>query len=520
MRRLLLFALPLVLACRGGESAPSRRTVIDSRDLYDPRSLDPSLSTDVPTGRAVGYLFDGLVRFTPDAQVEPGLAERWEISDDGLTYTFHLRQGVTFHDSTPFVARHVVKSFERVLDPTSRGGRAWPLLPIRGADEFASRSATTIAGLSAPNDSTVVITLREPLAVFIKYLAMPVASIVPDPVPENFSERPVGTGPWRLVEWEHDDHLRFARNERYFGKVPAAESLLARIIPEPSTAVAEFESGNVDILNIPVADTRNWEETDAKSATLQTAAALQLWYVAINTTRGPLADRRVRQAINHAIDVPTVVQQLMAGRGKLAAGVIPPSLDGVDAARKPYAYDVARAKQLLAEAGHPNGIDVELWSSQSPPFPRVAETLQAYLREAGIRVTLVQREAAAVREASRAGQVDMHLKDWYADYPDAENFLYPLLHSASRGAGGNVSFYANPAYDAIVTASRRELDDERRFALYRQADSLAFHDAPMAFLFFYNELYAVQPWIRGFQIPAIFNGQRFTDVEIAGQEER
>ena len=520
MRWHLLLALPLVLACRGGEASPSRRTVIDSRDLYDPRSLDPSLSTDVPTGRAVGYLFDGLVRFTPDAQVEPGLAERWEISDDGLTYTFHLRSGVTFHDGTPFVARHVVKSFERVLDPTSRGGRAWPLLPIRGADEFASRSATSIAGLTAPNDSTVVITLREPLAVFTKYLAMPVASIVPDPVPENFSERPVGTGPWRLIEWEHDDHLRFARNDRYFGQVPAAESLLARIIPEPSTAVAEFESGNVDILNIPVADTRNWEETDAKSATLQTAPALQLWYVALNTTRGPLRDPRVRQAINHAVDVPTIVQQLMAGRGRLAAGVIPPSLDGFDDKRTPYKYDVARARQLLAEAGHPNGIDIQLWSSQSPPFPRVAETIQAYLREAGIRATLVQREAAAVREASRAGQVDMHLKDWYADYPDAENFLYPLLHSASRGAGGNVSFYANPAYDAIVTASRRELNDERRIALYRQADSLAFADAPMVFLFFYNELYAVQPWIRGFQIPAIFNGQRFTNVSIAGQEER
>ena len=415
MRRLLLLALPLALACRGGESSPSRETLIDSRDLYDPRSLDPALSTDVPTGRAVAYLFDGLVRFSPAAEVEPGLAERWAISEDGLTYTFHLRRGVTFHDGMPFVARHVVKSFERVLDPTSRGGRAWPLMPIRGADEFASRSASSISGLAAPDDSTVVITLREPLAVFTKYLAMPVASIVPDPVPENFSEQPVGTGPWRLVEWEHDDHLRFARNESYFGQVPEAESLLARIIPEPSTAVAEFESGNVDILNIPVADTRNWEETDAKSATLQTAAALQLWYVAINTTRGPLADRRVRQAINHAIDVPTIVQQLMAGRGRLAAGVVPPSLDGADTDRQPYGYDVGRARELLREAGYPNGIDVELWSSQSPPFPRVAETLQAYLGEAGIRVTLVQREAAAVREASRAVQVDMHLKDWYAD---------------------------------------------------------------------------------------------------------
>ena len=520
MRRILAAALFVTAACRGGESAPQRRSLVDSRDTYDPRSLDPALSTDVPTGRAVGYVFDGLARFTPDARLEPALAERWEVAPGGTRYTFHLRRGVRFHDGTPFVARHVVRSFHRVLDPAARGGRGWPLFPIDGAREFAAGGARTIRGLSARDDSTVIITLTEPLAIFPKLLAMPVTAIVPDSTPADFGEHPVGTGPWHLVEWRHDDYLRFAANTSYWDGAPKSDSLIARIVPEPSTAVAEFESGNVDVLYIPEAETRAWEQTDEKSALLQSAPALRLWYVAINTTRGPLADVRVRQAINHAIDASQILEQLIGGRGRLAAGVIPPSLDGADTTRRPYVHDVAKAKALLSAAGFPSGIDVELWCSQSAPFPRVAETIQSFLAQAGVRARIVQRDASSVREAGRAGSVDLLLKDWYADYPDAENFLYPLLHSTNKGVGGNVSFYANARFDDLVIRARREPDDATRARLYREADAIAFADAPMAFLFFYNELYAVQPWIAGFRVPTIFNGQRWVDVELRGAERR
>jgi peptide/nickel transport system substrate-binding protein/oligopeptide transport system substrate-binding protein len=270
----------------------------------------------------------------------------------------------------------------------------------------------------------------------------------------------------------------------------------------------------VDLLYVPEAETPRWEQTDEKKARLVSAPALRLWYVGINTTRGPLADARVRQAINHAIDSRTILARLVGGRGRLAAGVIPPVLPGADTTRAPYAHDPARARQLLAAAGHPNGIDLRLWHSTDATFTRVAQSIQAYLNEAGIRTTLVQREAAAMRAAARNGETDLVLKDWYADYPDAENFLYPLLHSANRGLGGNVSFYSSRAFDQLVDRARAERDDEARAALYRQADSLAFADAPVAYLFFYNELFAVQPWIRGFEVPTIFNGQRWTKVEI------
>src|SRR6478672_8107028 len=158
LSRTSFVALLVLAACHGGE-ATHRRTLVDARDRYDPKSLDPALSTDVPTGRAVAYLFDGLTRFTPDAKVVPGLARSWDVSPNGITYTFHLRTGVKFHDGRPFTAANVVHSFERVLDPATKGGRGWPLYPIKGAEDYAAGKGKTITGMVASDDSTVVITL-------------------------------------------------------------------------------------------------------------------------------------------------------------------------------------------------------------------------------------------------------------------------------------------------------------------------------------------------------------------------
>src|SRR4051812_17731358 len=312
----------MAVSC-SGSSASSVRTIVDSRDESDPRSLDPALSTDVPTGRAVAYIFDGLTSFDAAARVHPGLAERWDVTPDGKVYTFHLRQGVRFHDGTPFKARQVLTSWQRVLDPKAKSGRGEPLYPIKGAREFSAGTGKTLEGVLVKDDSTLVVTLTEPMAVFTKLLAMPVAAIVPENAGEDLSDKPIGTGPWKLVEWKHDDYLLFARNDQYWGGAPKAESLRARIIAEPSTAVAEFESGNVSVLRIPQTEARDWTENDARKPMLKSVAALQLVYVGINTTRGPLTDVRVRQAINYAVDVPRIVDRLAGGRGTPAPGVIP-----------------------------------------------------------------------------------------------------------------------------------------------------------------------------------------------------
>ncbi|HEY0779328.1 MAG TPA: ABC transporter substrate-binding protein, partial [Gemmatirosa sp.] len=504
-RTAALAALLLAAAsCRGGDAAPNRHGFVDSRDEYDPRSLDPALATDVPTGRAISYVFDGLTQFTPDARVAPALATRWDVSPDGRVYTFHLRSGVHFHDGTPLVARQVVASWARALSPTARGGNALPLFAIAGARALAAGHATSLAGARAVDDSTVQVTLDTALAIFPKLLAMPVASVVAPgagAAGADFGQHPVGTGPWRFVEWKHDDYLRFARNATYWGGPPAVDTLTARIIPEQSTAVAEFENGTVDVLAVPEGDTRSWEQTDERQARLQSAPALRLYYVAINTTRGALADARVRQALNLAVDKKAILDRLVAGRGVRASGVIPGALDSLADDRAPYPYDPARARQLLAAAGFANGIDVQLWSSQQPTVTRIAQAIQGYLKAVNVRATLVQRDAPSVREAARNGQVDLVVKDWFADYPDADAFLTPLLASVSKGAGGNLSFYGNHRVDSLVTLARRTIDDQQRAALSRAADSTAFVDAPMIYLFHYNVLYAVQPWIRNFQVP-------------------
>jgi ABC-type transport system substrate-binding protein len=248
---------------------------------------------------------------------------------------------------------------------------------------------------------------------------------------------------------------------------------------------------------------------ESRQAMLHSTPSLELVYLALNTTRGPLTDARVRQAIACAVDIDKIIERLVGGRGTRAAGVIPPSLGGYDSTRKPYPFDPARAKRLLAEAGHPDGIDLELWTTTTPRYVRIAETIQAYLNAVGIRTKIVQRESAASRAAARKGVVDMILKDWYADYPDAEDFLYPLLDGANRGAGGNLSFYENPVFDSTVARARLALDETTRNQLYRTADSLAFVDAPLVGLYFYNELYAIQPWVSGFTPPVIYNGQRW-----------
>lgn len=492
----------------------SRHILIDSRDAYDPRSLDPALSTDVPTGRAVSYVFDGLTRFNEDAEVLPNLAESWSVSEDGYTYTFRLRRGILFHDGSFFSAEDVEHSFRRVLDPATQGGRGWPLYPIAGATEYAAGRSETITGIRILNDSTLSVTLHEPLAIFPKMLAMPVAAIVPRNIPENFGEAPIGTGPWKFVEWKHDDYIKFVRNDSYHGARPLIDSLEVRIIPEPSTAVAEFESGRVDIVAIPPQETRTWEARDNAASLLISKPSLRLIYGAINTQRGPLKDSRVRQAINHAIDTRMILDRLMGGRGTIASGVIPPSLEGSSDDAAPYAYDSALAVQLLHDAGYPDGIDIELWCSQGEPFPRMAQTIQAYLARVNIRVKIVQRDASSMREAARNGTTDIALKDWFADYPDGEAFLYPLLHSSNTGVGGNVSFYQNSAFDSLVDLSRREQNDSLRSLLYRKADSLSFADAPMIYLFFYKEVFAVQSWLTGYEVPSIFNGQRWNTVGI------
>lgn len=509
MTRILLTAAMVLTAC-GGEGGPRSLTYYFTAD---PRSLDPAFSTDVPSGEVIATIFDNLVQFDADGRLVPGLAERWEVDTSGAVYTFHLRRDARFHDGRPITASTARASFQRVLRLAPKGSRTWTLTPILGAGAVAAGEADDVAGISAPDDSTLVITLEEPLNVFPKLLAMPASAIVPDSVGDRFSEQPVGSGPWRLVDWSHDDVIRLAANEGYWGGPPLADTLRIRIIPEPLTQAAEFEFGQLAVVEVPFSETKRWEEEHADE--LQRRPALRALYVAINTRRGPLQDVRVRRALNLAVDAETMLRTIMAGRGVRAAGAIPPGLEGYDSTRSPYPFDPAAARALLAEAGYPDGLTLKLWRTQRTELARIAQAIQQSMALAGVTIEIVERDASSARSASSKGEADLFLTDWYADYPDPESFNYPTFYSANAGSGGNRAFYADSITDRMIVLARRTPDPALKDSLSRAIDQRIFEAAPWIFLWFPVDLWAQRRDVTGWEVPAIFNGQRWRTVRRA-----
>ena len=512
--RCILLHTALVAAVACSRAAAGRAGLV-YYESYDPRSLDPALSTDVPTGEMVTLAFDRLTQFDPDGRLEPALADRWSASRDGRRYVFHLRAGVKFHNGTPLTTAAVRVSFLRVLAPGTKGGRPWPLYPIAGAEAYAAGRAGDVTGMTLVGDSGLAFTLTEPLAIFPKFLAMPVASVVPPP-PADPGERPIGTGPWRFVAWQHDDALTFARNPDYWGGAPLTDTLIVRIIPEPLTRAAEFEAGRLSVIEVPFGETARWRAQHPHW--LVEKPALRVVYVALNNRRGPLSDVRVRRAINQAVNVPEILATLYGGRGIRARGAIPPALAGSDTTRPAYEYDPAAARRLLAQAGYATGIDVQLWrTAANVELSRAAQAIQSQLAAVGVRVELVERDASSQREAARKGQADMVILDWWADYPDADNFLYPLFYSGSFGPGGNCAFYADAVTDSLILAARRTADEAARTALYRRIDDRVYAAAPWLYLWFPKDLWAHRPELSGWDLPVIFNGQRWTHARLGGR---
>lgn len=501
-------ALTLLLAGCGG----ARRTsTIQYYLTNEPRSLDPALSTDVPSGEMVAMLYDGLTQFDQDGHLVPGLAARWEIDPAGTTYTFHLRAGITFHDGSALTASDVAGSWRRALDPRTGGGRAWPLLPIAGARAYVAGTARDVAGIRVIDDTTLAVRIETPLSVFPKLIAMPVAAVAPSPLPADFADHPVGSGPWRFGAWERGSELRLARNPDYWGTAKAEmDSIRVRIIPEALTIAAEYESGLLHVAEVPFSETARWEQSHPTE--IQRRPAIRQLYVAINTTRGPLKDVRVRQALNLATDGATILRTVMGGRGVRTGGALPPGLAGYDSTLAPYPFDLAKAKALLTEAGYPNGVDLELWRTGRSEYARLAQSLQQSWAEAGIRVTILERDGPTARAASAKGEADLFLTDWYADYPDAEGFLFPLFHSSNRGTGGNRAFLSDAQLDRDIAAMRASSDTNEQARLALASDARAHALAPWVFLWAPVDLWALSPELTGWRVPAIFNGQHWTGV--------
>jgi peptide/nickel transport system substrate-binding protein/oligopeptide transport system substrate-binding protein len=422
-------------------------------------------------------------------------------------------------------ASDVLFSFHRLLAPDSRSSRRWVLDRISGARQFAAGETARIDGLSAPDDSTVTITLDEPFGPFLSLLALPAAMVVPReeltaaPGGASSSETgfmtfgglPVGSGPWRLKEWERGDYLLLVPNTYHPACAKSIAAIRFRIIPEAFTRVAEFESGALDVLKLPLAEYDRFLSNGRYRPLIQEQADLRVFYIGLNNKRSPFDNPSVRKALNMAVDVDRLIEVLTSGTAVRSSGSVPPTLVGYQA-RDPYPYDPGAARELLASQGFGDGFEMEIWLRDSPEGNRIVEAVQGYLAEVGVEARLVRREWSAFKEAVGAGKVDAFFLDWVADYPDAENFIYPLFHSKNAGGGGNRVMFDEPDIDRLIEAAGRVSDQRLVGEMYARIDAEIHGRAPWIYMYHPVAYQAVAPGVSGYHMPVVYLGADYTTV--------
>ncbi len=475
----------------------------------DPAGLDPARITDLYAVTIDNQIFDSLVEFDAHLNVMPALAQSWSASRDGLVWTFNLRQGVKFHNGREMTADDVVYSFSRLLDPAVNSPRSWFLTKVKGAPEFQAGTVKALEGIRSPDRYTVQITLSEPFAPFISILGLPHLSVIPreevERLGQNFAIAPVGTGPFRFGSWERGKEIILEANEDYFRGRPALDRIRFIIFPglaENDMAWA-FAQGELEEGPIPSDRRKEWVESGKYKVIRKPTLSIRL--LGFNLEQHPFDKREVRQAFNYAIDKVRMNQEVQGGYYTVARGILPPGMQGHNPEIQAYSYNQAKAKDLLAQVGNArrNGLlSVTLSTgAKSVEVRREFQAIQRFLAAIGVEVELQEFDNwPPFRQALQRGKFQLFRYLWYADYPDPDNFLYPLFHSQSQT---NYFRYRNPTVDKLLDDARRELRDLQRVKLYREAEQLILNDAPAVFLWHYTYEKVFQPYVEGVEVSAL-----------------
>lgn len=472
---------------------PGGEIIVTYKD--DVSTLDPAIGYDWQNWSMIKSLFDGLIDYVPGTTtLRPGLAETYDISADGLTYTFHLRQGVKFHNGRLMTADDVKYSLDRVTNPTTQSPGAGFFGSIAGFDKVADGNG--LSGVEVVDPATVKITLTRPDATFLHVMAINFAHIVPKEVVEefgaDFGQHPVGTGSYKLAEWTLGQRLVFEKNpDNWREGVPYLDKITFEVGQEPVVALLRLQKGEVDISGdgIPPAKFQEVMDDPAMAAQVMAGGQLHTGYITMNVTTPPFDNVKVRQAVNMAINKDRVVQ-VINNRAVPANQPLPPAMPGYTVGYKGYAYDPAAAKALMAEAGLADGFETDLYAMNTDPNPRIAQAIQQDLAAIGIKANIVSLAQANVIEAGGAGTAPMIWSGgmaWVADFPDPSNFYGPILGCGGAGDGGwNWSKYCNPALDALAVTADSTSDPAKsaeRLAMWSDIYQKVMDDAPWAPVF-------------------------------------
>ncbi len=505
-----LFAAALATALAapwGSAAAQTPPNVLVVGQIAEPKSLDPHTVTAVNDFRILMNVYEGLVRYADGTlQVEPALAESWSISDDGLSYTFKLRAGVKFHDGSALDAAAVKFNFDRMLDESH---------PFHDTGPFPlSFFFSAIDGVAAPDAGTVVFTLKEPYAPFLSNLAYPTGLIVsPAAVREHgaeFGRNPSGTGPFRFAEWQSNAKVVVVRNDDYWGAAPSLEALIFRPITDANTRVAEMLSGGLDLMvEVPPDNVAQFAADDA--FTVYEQAGPHVWFLILNAKEGPMADKRVRQAVNYAIDKRALVDNVLQGTAAVAAGPTPPAFAwAYNESLQPYPHDPDKARELIAAAGH-EGAELTFYvteggSGMLDPVPMGA-AIQADLAAVGLQVEIETYEWNTFLgkvNPGLEGKADMAEMAWMTNDPDTLPYLALRTDAWPDKGGFNSGYYSNPEVDELLEAARRSTDQAERARLYKEMQTIVRDDAPWAFIANWKQNAVSGARVEGFKLQPSF----------------
>ena len=486
------------------EAAPKAGGDIVITYKDDVATLDPAIGYDWQNWSMIKSLFDALMDYEPGTtELRPDLAESYEISDDGTVFTFHLRDGVTFHNGRALTAEDVKYTLDRVTNPETQSPGAGFFGSIKGYDDVATGKATSLSGVTTPDARTVRIELSRPDATFLHVMALNFAHVVPREAVEefgpDFGRHPVGTGAFKLADWTLGQQLVFEKNANYWRQgVPYLDSITFQIGQEPIVALLRLQQGEVDIPGdgIPPAKFQEVMNDPEQKARVVEGGQLHTGYVTMNVRMEPFDKLPVRKAVNMAINKDRIVQ-IINGRAVPANQPLPPSMPGYVKDYEGYAYDPEGAKALLAEAGLADGFDTELYVMNTDPQPRIAQAIQQDLAAIGIRASIRSLAQANVIEAGGtedgAPMIWSGGMAWIADFPDPSNFYGPILGCAGAVPGGwNWSWYCNEALDARAAEADAIVDPARAEERYAAWGSI------------YTDIMKDAPWV------PVFNEQRFT----------
>jgi peptide/nickel transport system substrate-binding protein len=474
-----------LLALTQAASAQTPPNALVVGQIAEPKSLDPHAVTAVNDFRILVNVYDGLTRYKDGTlEVEPSLAESWEVSEDGKTYTFKLRSGVTFHDGSPFNAEAVKFNFDRMLD---EGHPHHDTGPFPLAFFFS-----TVEEVNAVDDLTVEFRLSEPFAPFLSNLAYPTGLIVsPEAVKEHgkdFGRNPSGTGAFKFEEWQANSRVVVTRNEEYWDGPAPLEAVIYRPITDSNTRIAEMLSGGLDVMvEVPPDSLQQFQGND--DFQIHEQAGPHVWFLILNMKEGPFADKKVRQAANYAINKQALVENILQGTAEIAASPTPPAFAwAYNQDLEPYPHDPERARKLLEEAGY-NGEELTFYVAEggSGMLDPVAmgTAIQADLEAVGMPTKIETYEWNTYLGKVNPGlesKADMAEMAWMTNDPDTLPFLTLRSEALPENGGFNSGYYSNERVDKLLNEARSATSQERRAELYKEMQEIVREDAPWVFV--------------------------------------